>query len=427
LPGASLGKVDPPSLFPLLLDLAGLPAVAGPSAPAAIPPVATPGRFTSHPDPAADALVRSQLATITDAIIARVGQPEAIVLTGSFGRGEGGVFRDGDGCYRPVNDFDLLVIGPRDLRDALKQLSQELPGPLGIDYVDIGWSDGRWGNLPLTVSHFDLKYGSQMLAGDANILERLPDYASADLPIYEAVKLLLNRSAGLLTGLRGAFLAGAAPDAAQRRYLANQIAKAWMAIGDWHLIRWQGYDASYRRRGVRFAALAPGAGIPAAVTRPVTQAYQFKCQPDYALFAQSLEEIQKLRPHLELSLVHAVNLMAEGYARNLPDAMTLYLRTMSADTAWVEADNIRCRSVPEARSWLQPETPDGVSLRHLVCSVLPFLNVAALDPARAGCAIGEVLTRLQPAFRLPAVSGGDPTAWETLRAFVVQAWFALCH
>src|SRR5262249_28009232 len=147
------------------------------------------------------------------------------------------------------------------------------------------------------------------------------------------------RTAGLLTGLRGKFLAGTKPSEEERRYLTNQIAKALMALGDWYLIRWQGYDASYRRRRDRFAALAPGVGPGPELVRPRTQADEFKCCPDYAQFAGGLAEIQQFYPDIELALVHSINLMAEGYAKNISDAMTLYLQHMSVDAAWVKADN----------------------------------------------------------------------------------------
>jgi hypothetical protein len=453
LAGRPLGKVNPPALFPLLKKLIGLPTAGGwaggqvrewegenPASAAPLPPSHFPifrlaasgsslqaGRFTGHPDPAADQLVAQQLEAIAAAILIVVREPEAVVLTGSFGRGEGGVFRDAQGELHPVNDYDLLVVSPCDCRAELKQLGHDLAAQFGLDYVDLGWSDGQWHHLPLTVAHYDLKYGSQVLAGDQRILDRLPPYASADLPIYEAVKLLLNRSAGLLAGLRGELLTGAVPSADQRRYLANQIAKALMAIGDWHLIRWQGYDASYRLRSARFASLAPGAGLDPVLTRKVTQAYEFKCEPDYARFAEPMKELQQFYPQLELSLVHAINLMAEGYAKDLAAAMTLYLQAMSSDPAAIAADNALCSALPEAESWLKRPTPPAVSLRHLIYSVVPFLVVAALDPGRAEAAVREVSSRLQPFFDLPVVASASAAAWERLRAFVVRAWFAFCH
>ena len=425
-PGAALGKVDPPALFPLLLDLIGLPARGQARALVAVSPATRPGRFTIHPDPAADEAVRAQLATITDAIVARVGRPEAIVLTGSFGRGEGGVFRDRDGRYRAVNDFDLLVIDPRDLNGPLQQLGHELAGQLEIDFVDLSSSNGRWAGLPLTIFNYDLRYGSQVLLGDPSILERLPPYASADLPPYEAVKLLLNRSAGLLTGLRGSLLAGTPSSPEEKRYLTNQIAKALMALGDWHLVRWQGYDSSYRVRRQRLQSLAPGAGLSPALTSRIAQAYEFKCQPDYAQFAEGLREITLFWPDLETALLHSINLLTEQHAGTLACAMTNYLRTMSADSNRAAADNAWCMVNPEVAEWLKPAMPRE-SLRHLVYSALPFVLQAAADPDGASAAFAEAFRRLEPCFRLPTSRDFDPAAWELLRARVVKAWFALCH
>jgi len=296
----SPGKVDPPMLFPLMQRLLGLKGQRNNAGEPEIAVVATAPRFTSHADPKANEIVRQQLGEITHEIDERFGRPTAVVLTGSFGRGEGGVFRDPSGRYRPVNDYDLLVVSDRNPGPALKKLGDELAQKLGIDFIDLGWSDGDWAHLPLSVQHYDLKYGSQVIAGDATVLDRIPAYASADIPIYEAIKLLLNRSAGLLTGLRGEFFAGKEPAIEQRRYLTNQIVKALIAIGDWHLLRWECYDTSYRLRAARLQSLATGAGLPSELVRKIVWAYQFKCLPDYdaPILGLNLTEILTSRPRI---------------------------------------------------------------------------------------------------------------------------------
>ncbi len=427
--GGSAGNVNPPALFPLVLELMGLDPKASPAAGPVVSPAAQSiDRFTMHPDPAAEAVVRSQLKAIVDAVERRVGQSEAIVLSGSFGRGEGGVFRGPDGRYHPVNDYDLLVVDRRDLSAALSGLGDALAKELGIDFVDLGYTDGQWQNLPPTVFNFDLKHGSRVIAGNASVLDRIPDWPSAELPVYEAVKLLLNRTAGMLSGLRGQFLAGETPAPDLQRYLANQIAKALMALGDWHLLRWGGYDSSYSVRRQRFASLAPGAGIHPDAAARIDQAYAFKLQPDYARFADGVNDIQTLLPEWEAAVIASVNLLTEGHGADLAAVMAGYLREQSSDPVWVKADNALCAAHPAMPEALRPERPANASLRHLIYSVLPLLLKAGFTTGATSTeSLRAAVRALEPFLFLPSTPEHSAASWEQLRERVVKAWFALCH
>ena len=430
LAGQQLGRVNPHQIFPLLKELIGLPHAAPVPTLASLATQApkTVGRFTPQSDPAAEQTVQQHLDTIVAAVRQRVGPFEAVVLTGSFGRGEGGVYQDDSGRWRPVNDYDIFVVSPRDSSPELKPLSESLAKELGLDYLDLGWTDGQWGQWSPTVANYDLKYGSQVIAGDTQILDRLPNYAAADLPVYEAVKLLLNRTAGLLTGLRGEMLGGTALSADQHRYLSNQIAKAQMALGDSYLIHWGGYDASYRLRRERFAALAPGAGLSGDIASQVTQGYDFKLHPDYSIYADPLAVIRRLRTHLEAAVVTNINRLCHGVtSHDLPDAMQRYLATMSEDAGRVVADNAYFLSQPGFRNLLHAPAPTPVSLRHLVYSALPQLLATAFADGGAGESLEVSHRLLATHFQLPQSSGTHPEAWENLRGTTVAAWFAVHH
>lgn len=424
--GRDLGKVEAWELHPLLCQLLDLPLDG--RQPPRMAGMARPrtGRFTPQPDLAADATVQAHLDAIVARVRESVGTFEAIVLTGSFGRGEGGAYKGSDGSWQPVNDYDLFVVSPHDCRRELSALGGPLAKILGLDFLDLGWTDGKWGNWPLTVASYDLKHGSQVIAGDQTVLDRLPAYASAGLPIYEAVKLLLNRTAGLLTGLRGEMFTGIPLTPEWRRYLANQIAKAQMALGDSYLIRWAGYDASYRLRRERFTALAPGAGLTKDVVRQVTQGYDFKLQPDYSIHADLLETICKLRPHLESAIIETVNRLGNGQARDLSSAMTFYLATMSDQSLGVRADNDLLVGLPALRTMLAAE-PTAISLRHLVYSALPELLAAAATATGAKESQEASRCRLAPYFTVAPATEDLWTSWEMLRTTTVAAWFAIHH
>jgi predicted nucleotidyltransferase len=399
LAGTHLGKVDPHGLFPIVLRSVGLdPArYAKTELPRPVRRAAAPGRYTLQQDPAAESVVSDQLELVVQAITRRAGAVEAVVLTGSFGRGEGGVYRDAGGRFRPVNDYDLTVVGPPDLGARLQGLGEELARELGIDFVDLSASDGRWEQWPLTIANYDLKYGSQVIAGNPAVLDRLPAYASADLPPEEIVRLLLNRTAGLLIGLRGKFLGGEAPTEDERRFLANQVVKALMALGDWHLFQWRGYDSSYARRRERFSALASGAGVGPVIAAKICQAYDFKCRPDYTQFADGVGEIRLLYAELEAAWIQSIQRLAGKPLKTLPEALAQY------------------------RARMGPASP-----RHATYAALPLVLHAAV----AG-AFGEPFQQARPQlpFRcdLPAMAKFTPEHWELVRAAAVQSWFTECH
>lgn len=426
--GADLGRVNPPSIYPLILEGVGLEPGHYTKAPLpeARPRRAESGLYTLRSDPAADDAVRSHLAMITEAVHRRVGPVEAIVLTGGFGRGEGGMHRDADGTWRPVNDYDLLVVDSRDLRAALAGVGEELAPRLGLDFVDLGYSDGRWEKLPLTLFNYDLKHGSQVIAGDPRVLDRIPTFASADIPVFEMLRLMLNRTAGVLSGLRGEFLDGVPPSADAQRYLANQVAKLLISMGDWYLWLWKGYDCSYALRRRRFAALAPGAGIPADLRARIDAAYAFKCAPDYRAPAPLMADLAEIHPHLEVALIAACNQFAEMRARSLEAGVTGFLEAASSDRSAVQRLNVAARQHPKLRDdFHAPETLE-VAARDLTFASLPLLVQSAFSslPGAGFAAARQILGRT---YRLPADDAFSTVGWERLRELAVRSWFALIH
>jgi hypothetical protein len=425
LAGRRLGKVNPHQIFPLLKCLLDLPETSDEPGLTSHPAESC-GRFTPQTEPAADAAVQRHMDAIVKAVCQKVSHVQAMVLTGSFGRGEGGIFQDRAGAWRPVNDYDIFVVSAQDCSRELKDLSEPLAKELGLDYLDLGWTDGRWTQWPLTVANFDLKYGSQVITGDPRILDTLPAYAAAELPAYEAVKLLLNRTAGLLTGLRGPMFAGRQLTADEHRYLCNQISKAQMALGDSYLLRWGAYDASYRVRRERFAALATGAGLAAELTKSVLQGYDFKLHPDYSLHADPLATVGQFRPLLEAGLAASVNHLASRQAGSLSEVMDLYLATMSEDAGWVRSDNALFLKLPAFRDLLQKHDAPAFSLRHQVYAALPELLASAFDPSLAQ--LSAVMHRMEPGhFKLSGPDQSRFVAWENLRALIIKAWFIIHH
>ncbi len=397
-----LGKIDPQAIYPLLLELMGLSADEYSDGP--LPEIKKPlllNLYTRHSNPSADAAVKDQLKYILDALTARVGPVEAVVLTGSFGRGEGGVYQDSAGRYCPVNDYDLIVVDPRDLTVELAGLGDQLARELEIDFVDLAYSNGCWENLPPTIFNYDLKYGSRVMAGNPSVLDPIPVYAASEFTADDTVRLLLNRTAGLLSGINGKFLGDDPGSADEQRYRTNQMVKAWIAVGDAYLIQWNGYDSSYMRRKERFVSLASGAGLESKLIDCVASSYDFKCLPDYAAFTCGLQEMVELFYTLEKMItVWIVRMTGEAFT-DLAGAMSSYLKHYRQER-------------------------DKVSFKHQVYAALPLLLSGVVE-ARAASAYQQVRKQLKEEFNSPDEEPYTNDGWERLRADVVAAWFAVCH
>jgi Type I phosphodiesterase / nucleotide pyrophosphatase len=419
----SVGAVAAAELFPTLLDLLDLESGGEASALRRRAGTA-PGRYTAHPDPDADRAIGQALGEIVLRIEKTCPRPpDAIVLAGSFGRGEGGVVATGAG-FAPVNDLDLIVVSSDGTvsGDALRSLGAGLARQLGCDFVDISVSDGRWEALPPTIFNYELKYGARVLKGDTALLDRMPAYAAADIPLFEGVQLLFNRTAGLLTGLAGDD--GRERSVEEMRYLARQVAKAYLAVGDWHLLVHGAYDASYRVRGTRFASLATALDVPDGVCERIARAYAFKLSADEREFAAPTGELPGVWRCLETTLVGAIGSMVQGTPRDLTEALALYEEFSALDPRLAGEERQRIARHPHFGTLLRTErTLDSV--RASVYGTLPLLLAARVEGSERR--FREAGDYLGKAFHWNAAGHSAPGDWENLRRQTMGLWEALTH
>lgn len=207
--------------------------------------------------PEADRLVEESIRAIGAEIDAlRVPKLFGVVLGGGYARGEGGV-TDGNRLY---NDLDFYVVADETSRAvdieriaaALRPVSKKWTATLGVD-VDFSPPKTPW-----RIRHDEerlmiqeLVHGYCDVAGRpgaelfADVARRPPE----TLPLMEAVRLLVNRGAGLLMA------AEAAGDPARRGFFARNVNKVVLGCGDANLIA----RGSYRWKAEeRAAALGDG-------------------------------------------------------------------------------------------------------------------------------------------------------------------------
>ena len=217
--------------------------------------------FTLTGDSRIEAGVRTLLQHITAAVVAELA-PAAVVLSGSFARGEGGAYLCGPEI-RATSDIDLIAVysGPdslvraalarRSARKLAKQLSRSFPRAR-LDLTTRPAFLLRW--PATTLDYHELLRSARLLHGAL----RLPPPSEVridDIPPSELTRQLRKRGAGLLlTWVRMSTADEVlSTDIAQSVQL--DVDKAFLACGDAWLYRHGEYDHRLLVRVERFRRL----------------------------------------------------------------------------------------------------------------------------------------------------------------------------
>jgi hypothetical protein len=186
---------------------------------------------------------------------------EGLLLGGGYGRGEGGVLREG-GEDLPYNDLEFYVfvrgnaiLAERKFRQPLHELGERLSpeGGLEVEFKTLTLEKLR--GSPPSMFYYDLVAGHRWLLGDDSLLagcERHRDPAA--IPLGEATRLLMNRCSGLLFSLERLNRPQFGPEEAD--FVGRNLAKAQLAFGDVLLTARRQYHWSCRERHARLAAIA---------------------------------------------------------------------------------------------------------------------------------------------------------------------------
>src|SRR3989338_5195072 len=145
----------------------------------------------------------------------------AIILFGGFAKGEGSIQIINNKAI-PFNDFDFYVITKEKLSDeTLDSISHNASKEIGMGGMEIAYFPGErydvkkffhvdvrcipYDLLPKlmkTQRYYELKYKSQVIYGDPQILGLIPEIKPEDIPFSEGLRNLFNKLHTMLLGLR---------------------------------------------------------------------------------------------------------------------------------------------------------------------------------------------------------------------------------
>ena len=207
----------------------------------------------------------SQVADLLDDALRKIGreidelhlpQLAAVVLGGGYGRGEGGVLKtpQGDRLY---NDLDFFVFSSGGTRrenerihDELSKVSERWEKALGIavDFSPVK-KLASLRRVSQTLMYQELLHGWVPVWGTIDLGKWIPALRPGELPVSEAIRLLLNRGMGLM--FAGEHLNTGKNDA---DFVVRNMNKAILGCGDAFLLaarqyRWRGQERVEAFRG----------------------------------------------------------------------------------------------------------------------------------------------------------------------------------
>jgi hypothetical protein len=195
------------------------------------------------------------------------GKLQLLLLGGGYGRGEGGVMKQG-GADHPYNDleFYLFVRGNRLLNQrrygsAVHCLGEELTKKLGIEVEFKLASLEEFRAAPVSMFSYDLLQGHKTFFGNENEIAGCDQHLAARrIPLHECARLLMNRCSGLLFAQERLQRREFGP--AESDFTRRNIAKAQLALGDTLLAALGQYHWSCRERDKRLQKLESLPGLP---------------------------------------------------------------------------------------------------------------------------------------------------------------------
>lgn len=238
-----------------------------------------------------EAPLRRVLDRCTEFLLSRLprGKMVALVLTGSFARGEGSVMRAG-GELRVLGDIEFMVVLPSEVdfhtlrapmqewsREASRAVRDEVRVDIEFGPVEVGYLRQR---ARPSIFVYDLHRHGRVVWGPPDLLEQIPRFEAADIPRVDAVHLVFNRLIEQLDAYERATSLGveALWDLAyQRLKLTLDLAGSALAFSGRHEPSYAARPAAFVRLCADTPALAEA--LPPAFAGELERAARLKLVP----------------------------------------------------------------------------------------------------------------------------------------------------
>jgi hypothetical protein len=391
--------------------------------------------FTIHRDTRIDGAIQKHLDFIVKELLNYKNKlgTESVILVGGFGRGEGSVIKENE-HVKPLNDYDLLIItnklfSPHKL---INNLSKRLAEELNIDFVDISTlHQSKLGKLQPTVFNYDIKYGSQVIYGDKSVLDKIPNYEPEDVPLWEGIRLLFNRMAGMLGGLSIEYFSRQL-SIKEKRYLINQINHLIIAWIDVLNLSKSRYSHSYQEKLEIFRELYhlkfKELFLDNNLLRYAEKAIKFKLTPSYDIWDRDL--LQELFSVIDITkdiYVYGMECYLNKHFNELLDIPQEYLRHQKSDISSLWNTYYLLKLYKQKMLHWNVLKHINYLLNQFVYISLPYILFSIRDKGEIDLKIlekgGEMLsniTKIKPPHN-------SKKKWEYVRKKSFGLWEVLCH
>lgn len=215
------------------------------------------GKYTVLEDPRVDEFIDEYLQRVVEALVDNMPGIRSIILTGSFGKGEGSVLLDNQGV-KPLRDFDLVVIFKGKVPSvefvkALQKNLQEKYGSLRVDDKYYLLNDlvpeikattlERVNSFP-DISTYDLKQCIVLYGEDVRSKIK---WDLKDLPLRTNARALLQKAIALIGAFHSDYLNKEIPPSLRDSFL-RETSRAYIEICVGLCLLANRYDSSGIRR-----------------------------------------------------------------------------------------------------------------------------------------------------------------------------------
>lgn len=404
------------------------------------------GKYSKVDDPR----IVDVINIIRDEIVKRF-QPASIVIAGGFGRGEAS-FLEEDGEFKALSDCEVAIVSNRPIsKKKLAKLSRELTRRTGMEVVISNSLLLRaYTRFPVpamvsrkiwrpSIQHFDLKEGSQVIYGQ-NILNRLPAIRPEEIPLWEGIRLMLNRMAASLSY----FPVGSTD--IERSEAIYWINKVIIACQDALLLSIRYYHYSYEARNLMLQEIFPRRFSELNIKIPkflplAARAAEYKLRPEKGAYTEDLSELwfdtaemcdQVFRYIIREDMGFTFNNYADfqpKYLGHLNIRKKYYLGVVPSSILqniiiikrMILADSYR---TPSLRLLAGIRTP----WKHIVYSLIPLVYFGMSKQGKIDTTQLELARKTLSLFKQLKPKNNDPVQeWRYIKEQAVELWHRLCY